>query len=52
MTCINTELYISRADNWKVEEADYNETVDGMRHNGITEFGKVCRSLTDGKQRQ
>lgn len=28
------------ADNWKVDESDYNATADGVPHNGLTEFGK------------
>lgn len=28
------------ADNWNVDEPDYNETADGKKLNGLTEFGK------------
>lgn len=34
-------LDFQRADNWKMDLATYNATVDGPKLNGLTEFGKV-----------
>lgn len=34
-------FFKTRADNWKMDEPTYNETVDGPKHNGLTDFGKV-----------
>ena len=33
--------FYSRADNWIADTPDYNETSDGARHDGLTDFGEV-----------